>query len=36
MRRFLATLLFIFIGLPMALSSMLLISVRPWVLERET
>ncbi len=36
MRKFLSTVLFIFIGLPLTLSSMLLISSRPWVLDRET
>ncbi len=30
MRKFLATVLFIFVGLPLTLSSMLLISTRPW------
>jgi hypothetical protein len=35
MRRFLANTLFIFLGLPLALSSLLLVSIRPWALDRE-
>jgi hypothetical protein len=36
MRRFLANILFLFLGLPLALSALMLISVRPWALDRET
>ena len=36
MKKFLANILFIFLGLPMALSALLLISVRPYALDRET
>lgn len=36
MRRGLANLLFLFLGLPLALSSLLLVSARPWALDRET
>jgi hypothetical protein len=35
MRKTLANLLFLFIGLPVTLSALLLISVRPWALDRE-
>ncbi len=35
MRKFLSTVLFICVGLPLALSSLLLISARPWALDRE-
>lgn len=35
MRRFLANTLFVFVGLPLALSSLVLVSVRPWALDRE-
>jgi hypothetical protein len=36
MRRSLAAILYVFLGLPLALSALLLISVRPWALDRET
>ena len=36
MRRFLANVLYLFLGLPLALSALMLISVRPWALDRET
>jgi hypothetical protein len=36
MRGFLANVLFIFMGLPLALSALMLLSVRPWALDRET
>ena len=36
MRRFLANILFIFIGLPLALSALFLVSARPWALDRAT
>ena len=36
MRRFLAALLYLCLGLPLALSAMLLIATRPWALDRET
>jgi hypothetical protein len=36
MRRFLANILFVFCGLPLILSSLCLVSVRPWALDRET
>jgi len=35
MRKVLANLLFIFLGLPLALSALMLISVRPWALDRD-
>ena len=35
MRRILANILFVFVGLPLALSALMLISVRPWALDRE-
>ncbi len=36
MRKFLANVLYIFMGLPLALSALMLLSVRPWALDRET
>jgi hypothetical protein len=36
MRRFLANILFVFIGLPVALSALFLLSARPWALDRDT
>jgi hypothetical protein len=36
MRKFLANLLFLFIGLPLTLSALFLLSVRPWALDRAT
>jgi hypothetical protein len=36
MRKFLANLMYLFFGLPLALSALMLISVRPWALDRET
>jgi hypothetical protein len=36
MRRFLASVLFLFVGLPAVLSALFLVSVRPWALDRET
>ena len=36
MRRSFANLLFLVLGLPLTLSSLLLVSVRPWALDRET
>jgi hypothetical protein len=36
MRRFLANILFLFLGLPLVLSTLFLISARPWALDRET
>jgi hypothetical protein len=36
MRRFLANVLFLFIGLPLTLSALMLLSARPWVLDRAT
>jgi hypothetical protein len=36
MRKFLANILYLFVGLPVALSALFLISTRPWALDRET
>jgi hypothetical protein len=36
MRKALATVLYIFLGLPLALSALMLLSVRPWALDRQT
>jgi hypothetical protein len=36
MRRFLANVLFLFVGLPLTLSALFLISARPWALDRDT
>jgi hypothetical protein len=36
MKRFLANVLFVFIGLPLAISALFLVSARPWALDRET
>lgn len=36
MRKFLANVLYIFVGLPLALSALFLASARPWALDRET
>jgi hypothetical protein len=36
MRKFLANVLYLFLGLPLALSALFLISARPWALDRET
>jgi hypothetical protein len=35
-RKFLANVLYLFFGLPLALSALMLVSVRPWALDRET
>jgi hypothetical protein len=35
-RKFLANAMYLFFGLPLALSALMLISVRPWALDRET
>lgn len=36
MRKALSTILYIFFGLPLALSALMLLSVRPWALDRQT
>ena len=36
MRKFLSSFLYLFLGLPLALSTLFLISARPWALDRET
>jgi hypothetical protein len=36
MRKFLSNVMYIFFGLPLALSALMMISVRPWALDRET
>jgi len=36
MRKFLANILFLFLGLPLALSALMLLSARPWALDRDT
>jgi len=35
MRKFLANIMYLFLGLPLALSALMLISVRPWALDRD-
>ncbi|MDP3179535.1 MAG: hypothetical protein Q8M76_16615, partial [Spirochaetaceae bacterium] len=35
MRKFLSTLLYVVLGLPLAMSALFLFAVRPWALDRE-